>query len=280
MRNPSLRVAPLALTLLLAAVPGFTARTYIPTVRLSPTLSGGYGAPALMLQSGVTLTAAQGVTIAPNGTLAGNGTIAGALISHGTVSPGASAGEITITGPASFTATSIYNVELGGVSPGQLDQVHFSGDAAIAGALQVSPLAGYVLPPRQNYVIATVGGTRTGTFIGLAEGASVGTFGTRELFITYAGGDGNDITLFTGEDGPGGGDPFPPQPTIAPDPSGNGDIVLLFHGQPGQTYLLQRSPDLQNWTTLQTLAAPPNGQMPFTDTDPLTPRGYYRRMPQ
>ena len=42
-----------------------------------------------------------------------------------------------------------------------------------------------------------VGGTLTGQYDDLGEGDLVGNFGGQDLFITYGGGDGNDVALFT-----------------------------------------------------------------------------------
>jgi len=56
---------------------------------------------------------------------------------------------------------------------------------------------------------------------------------------------------------------------------GNGNRVLVFHGIPGVTYMIQRSTDLANWTTLWTGPADSLGSMTFTDTAVL-PTAYYR----
>ena len=42
-----------------------------------------------------------------------------------------------------------------------------------------------------------VGGSLSGSFLDLAEGGLVGNFGGTNLLITYAGGDGNDLTLLS-----------------------------------------------------------------------------------
>ncbi len=46
-------------------------------------------------------------------------------------------------------------------------------------------------------------GSLTGEFFGLNDSALIGNFGGRDLFITYAGGDGNDVVLFTSVPEPG-----------------------------------------------------------------------------
>jgi lysophospholipase L1-like esterase len=56
----------------------------------------------------------------------------------------------------------------------------------------------------------------------------------------------------------------------------NGSLAGLFIGTPGQTYHLQRGPDLIAWTTLQTLVAAPDGSIPFTDPAPPSGKSFYR----
>ena len=53
------------------------------------------------------------------------------------------------------------------------------------------------LAEEMSFNILRVGGTLTGQYDGLDEGSLVGNFSGQDLFITYAGGDGNDVTLFT-----------------------------------------------------------------------------------
>jgi len=48
-----------------------------------------------------------------------------------------------------------------------------------------------------SFNLLRVEGTLTGEYDGLGEGDLVGSFGGENLFITYAGGDGNDVALFT-----------------------------------------------------------------------------------
>ena len=89
------------------------------------------------------------------------------------------------------------SIELGGVMPGEFDALAISGDAQFAGVLNVDLLSPFSLGAGQSFEIIDVAGTRTGTFAGLGENALVGNFGGTDLFISYAGGDGNDVVLFT-----------------------------------------------------------------------------------
>ncbi|MEM7741977.1 MAG: hypothetical protein AAF225_14395 [Pseudomonadota bacterium] len=53
----------------------------------------------------------------------------------------------------------------------------------------------FVAEGGNNFDLFTIEGVRNGTFQGRAEASSVGTFG-EEMFITYNGGNGNDIFLY------------------------------------------------------------------------------------
>ena len=64
-------------------------------------------------------------------------------------------------------------------------------------ALGVSLTGGFSLAPSQSFTVVEVAGTTSGGFAGLAQGALVGSFGGTDLFITYTGGNGNDVALFT-----------------------------------------------------------------------------------
>lgn len=64
----------------------------------------------------------------------------------------------------------------------------------------------------------------------------------------------------------------PPLVTILP----GGAIGLKFQGIPGRTYQIQRSTDLQSWTTIQTAIANPIGAIEYHDEDPPQPSGFYR----
>lgn len=93
-------------------------------------------------------------------------------------------------------AFSDLRIDLGGVALNQYDHMAITGDASLNGSLFVALVNGFALSKGQQFEILDIGGIRTGTFSGLAEGAEVGSFPV-ELFITYNGGDGNDVVLFT-----------------------------------------------------------------------------------
>ena len=55
----------------------------------------------------------------------------------------------------------------------------------------------FELAEGMSFNFLRVGGTLTGQYDGLGEGALVDNFGGQDLYVTYFGGDGNDIALFT-----------------------------------------------------------------------------------
>jgi hypothetical protein len=107
------------------------------------------------------------------------------------------AGENSVSGDLSMSAGDSLAIHFGGTTTGQFDSLAVGGDAALAGALSVSLTGGFTLAPSQVFTIVDVAGTTFGSFDSLAEGDLVGAFGGTNLFITYQGGDGNDVELFT-----------------------------------------------------------------------------------
>jgi len=62
--------------------------------------------------------------------------------------------------------------------------------------------------------------------------------------------------------------------------NGNGNASLIFRGDPGRTYRVQRSESLLGeWQDLGPLTAPASGDMPFVDEDAPLPAGFYRAVP-
>jgi hypothetical protein len=122
------------------------------------------------------------------GVLMGNGTVFGSVHNAGQVSPGFSPGLITISGDYTQTALGSYAVEIGGLNAGtQYDQLSVSGNEALAGALNVTLVNGFVPSLGESFTILhnTSGTAMSGTFAGLPDGTTInGTFR-----INYVGGD-------------------------------------------------------------------------------------------
>jgi hypothetical protein len=96
--------------------------------------------------------------------------------------------------------------------------------------------------------------------------------------VTYSDGRGGFATAvvnITVSDIP---NPATVQTTIARN--GDGSVDIGFHGIPGRTYFIQRSIDLITWTTIQTLAPAPDGNLPVHDSNAPTNKAFYRTVEQ
>ena len=139
-----------------------------------------------------------------NGVIAGTGHIKGNVSGSGYVAPGQSAGGMTIDGHLIHYGGG-HEIELGGLFDGGSDQsltefdwIDVTGNVELAGLLNVSLIDGFKLHRGNWFDILRVGGTLSGQYDELGEGALVGNFGGQDLFITYGGmGDGGGVALFT-----------------------------------------------------------------------------------
>ena len=139
-----------------------------------------------------------------NGAVLHAGYVQGDLFNEsGILSPGNSPGLTDISGNYEQGSAATLEIELGGLTTGQFDQLLIGGDVSWDGTLDVSLVGGFFLGANQQFQIAVVGGTQTGMFSGLSEGGLVGNYGAFDLFITYEAGDGNDVALFTAIPEPG-----------------------------------------------------------------------------
>ena len=89
------------------------------------------------------------------------------------------------------------SIQLSGVEPLLYDSISGLSRLAINGELSVELIDGFALADNLQFQIFDTSGTASGNFIGLNEGALVGNFGSHNLYISYRGGDGNDVSLFT-----------------------------------------------------------------------------------
>ncbi len=132
------------------------------------------------------------------GEYSGNGdTGTGTVILEGDLKPGFSPGVTAFGGDLQFGDNASLLVELAGLLPGvEHDVVTVFDSLILNGRLDLALLDGFTPGLNQVFEIIDVGGDLTGAFDGLAEGGLVGNFGGADVFITYAGGDGNDVALF------------------------------------------------------------------------------------
>ncbi|KZR67931.1 calcium-binding protein [Prochlorococcus sp. MIT 1303] len=143
------------------------------------------------------------------GLIQGTGHTGGDIVNHGTINGGKSVGGYLIDGNLYQRDGSLKLIELGGTYHGDGDRtatehdwIEITGNLELAGKLDVSLIDGFKLSGGDSFVITKVDGDLSGQYDGLDEGDSVGRFksdngGTLDLFVTYQGGDGNDIELYT-----------------------------------------------------------------------------------
>ncbi len=133
------------------------------------------------------------------GSFSGDGGFVGGgdLYALGDLRPGNSPASVLFDGNLFLGTTTDTFIELGGLGLGEFDQMLVSGNLSLAGDLFVSLIDGFNPGFNQQFLIGDVGGMLSGQFAGLGEGSLVGNFGGIDLFISYGGGNGNDVVLFT-----------------------------------------------------------------------------------
>ncbi len=134
-----------------------------------------------------------GAGLTNNGDLVAiDSTIAGPVVNNGSIEV---VGTVNFTDGLTLSALGGLGIDLNGV--GDFDAIAAQGDVSLDGDLIVDA-SGLSLTPGDSFEIIDVEGSLTGSFAGLPNGASVGSFGGVNLLIDYAGGDGNDVVLTAG----------------------------------------------------------------------------------
>ncbi|MEI7576632.1 MAG: autotransporter-associated beta strand repeat-containing protein [Armatimonadota bacterium] len=153
--------------------------------------------------SGTTSGLGVGAVTMNGGTLGGNGSVRGNLTvnSGAAVAPGNSPGILSVFGNVTMNSGSAFNVELNGTTPGTgYDQLVVSGTTTLNNAtLNLSGIAPNTALSDLFFIVSNTGaGAVSGTFNGLAEGATVSWLVGADTFtgkITYLGDFGtNSIT--------------------------------------------------------------------------------------
>ena len=147
-------------------------------------------------------------------TLQGNGTFEGGLITDpgSEVSPGNSAGALTMMGDMQADVVTTFTIEINGTTPGtQYDQLLFGGGNIYTLTLNspdLQVLLGYTPTYGSTFAIVSGFGTLAGDgeFSGKPDGSTF-TVGSTDFQIDY---NGNDITL-----------------TVVPEPASLGVMGLL-----------------------------------------------------
>ncbi|MFT5124846.1 MAG: autotransporter-associated beta strand protein, partial [Verrucomicrobiales bacterium] len=164
------------------------------------------------------------VAVYEPGVLGGTGSIGGNVQVHpgGTLDPGASIGQLDVSGGVSFSNTlAILSIELDGVgTPGiSFDQL-VTGGAVDLNDARLHVLRGptYVPANGESFVIVTTGGGVNGLFDGLVENAIVNASGA-EFLISYA----NDQVTLTAN---GNAQLFAGPDEITRTPDGSVDVPI------------------------------------------------------
>ena len=132
-----------------------------------------------------------------HGSYRGEGDVTGTgnLNIFGSLDVGNSAASILVDGVLTLDMDSKSHFELGGTTIGEFDQIYGLDQLNLDGDLEVLLIDGFTLESGMEFVVAEVDGTQNGQFRGLNEGDRIGTFGGVDLLISYAGGDGNDLSF-------------------------------------------------------------------------------------
>jgi autotransporter-associated beta strand protein len=142
------------------------------------------------------------LTLFTGTTLAGTGTVGSVSVTGTTtIVPGDSGlGILKVTGAMALNATTTLQLTMNDSVPGvTLDQLRCSSNINLGSAkLSITKAPGLVPLANTAFVILsnTTATAITGTFAGLPEG-TITNIGGVEFQISYAGGDGNDVTLTT-----------------------------------------------------------------------------------
>jgi len=144
----------------------------------------------------VTGTIAGSPVALSGGTLQGDGTTGAVTATGGTLQPGTAVTGVLTTAGVSLDSSTTFAVRLNGTAAGTgYDRLASTGAVSLGGAtlsvsLGFTPSLGDVFRVIDDQDASSV----SATFDGLTEG-SVLTVGGASLRISYAGGDGNDVTL-------------------------------------------------------------------------------------
>ena len=85
----------------------------------------------------------------------------------------------------------------GGTEIGEFDQITGIQNASLNGNLSIDLLTNFGFAPNQQFLLMEINGTLDGQFNNFGEGDLVGIWNGVNVFLTYEGGTGNDVMLFT-----------------------------------------------------------------------------------
>ena len=228
------------------------------------TVSGGFrqtaGVTRLMMSS--TLSSPTTPVEIEGGTLEGIGTIQGSLVNDGAVSPGLSPGPLFVTG--GYTQTGRLLIEIGGrTALTEYDALEVDGAAALAGALEVTLIDGFVPEPGDEFTILTAASV-TGDFdstSGLVFGDGFGLAVRIEASAVVLEAVFEDCENTVDDDGDGNADCADPKcadlpacgvPSITPTPTATPTFTV---GSPGPSRTPSRTATFSGPTPTRTASA-------------------------
>jgi T5SS/PEP-CTERM-associated repeat protein len=126
---------------------------------------GDPGTGLIIMRNGAGVSAGGTILVGPHGGIFGTGTLSSLrLINGGFIQPGLSPGLLTVQGEFEQTAAGALRMEAAGLGNGKFDVLHVTGNATLAGRMEISFLNGYL--PKAGDVIPflQIDGTLTGSF--------------------------------------------------------------------------------------------------------------------
>ena len=137
-----------------------------------------------MTLNGGTVQLTNGLTLCTNATLTGSITLNGSVTNNGTIEPGASPGQLNLTGYLVLANASRLRLEIGGNAPGQFDLVNVAGGVVLGGTLAVSLVNGFasVMTNGASFTMLSGGTPVLGAFANVPSG---GTLTTTEGYARF-----------------------------------------------------------------------------------------------
>jgi hypothetical protein len=173
--------------------PGFNSITMGDAVKTSVVIAGGANFSAAN-----TSVILRGTTIRDLNN-AGTDITSTSATGNGNLAPGASPGIFGVSGNYTFANGSTFTVEIddAGTAGADYDQLDATGAVAIGSnvtlSLDIDP--GYTATAGDEFIIVKSGTGLSGTFNGLPEGSIATNIDGLDFYISYAGGDGNDVVV-------------------------------------------------------------------------------------
>lgn len=143
-----------------------------------------------MTFNGGTVQMTNGLTLCTNATLTGSITLAGSVTNNGTIAPGASPGQLNLTGHLVLGNASRLRSEIGGYAQGQFDVVNVAGSVALGGTLAVTLVNSFarVMTNGAIFTVMSGGAPVLGAFANVTSGGALTTTeGYARFTVLYAG---------------------------------------------------------------------------------------------